>query len=70
LKTLLTFNWRQTFQARARVRLAIEETLDTGLPRAYSSELYQQKCGGVFEHFYENYHDADSRSFGTQAERA
>ncbi len=64
LKRLLTFNWRQTFQARARVRLAIEETLDTGLPRAYSPELYQQKCGTVFEHIYENYQDAGSRVFG------
>ena len=64
LKTLLTFNWRQTYQARARVRLAIEETLDTGLPRAYTPEVYQQKCGTVFEHIYENYQDANSRVFG------
>jgi type I restriction enzyme, R subunit len=66
LKTLLTFNWRQTFQARARVRLAIEEALDTGLPRAYTPELYQQKCGTVFEHIYENYHDATWRVYGTR----
>jgi type I restriction enzyme R subunit len=65
LKTLLTFNWRQTFQSRARVRLAIEETLDSGLPRAYTPEVYDLKCGTVFEHFYENYHDAESRVYGT-----
>jgi type I restriction enzyme R subunit len=64
LKALLTFNWRQTFQSRARVRLAIEETLDTGLPRAYTPEVYQQKCGTVFEHIYENYQDTNSRAFG------
>jgi len=63
LKALLTFNWRQTFQSRARVRLAIEETLDTGLPRAYTPEVYQQKCGTVFEHIYEIYQDAGSRVF-------
>jgi type I restriction enzyme R subunit len=60
LKALLTFNWRQTYQSRARVRLAIEETLDTGLPRAYTPEVYQQKCGTVFEHIYENYQDTNS----------
>lgn len=63
LKTLLTFNWRQTYQARARVRLAIEETLDSGLPHSYTPELYQEKCGTVFEHFYENYQNANSRIF-------
>jgi type I restriction enzyme R subunit len=55
LKTLLTFDWRQTYQARARIRLAIEETLDSGLPRSYTPELFQQKCGTVFEHIYESY---------------
>jgi len=37
--------------------LAIEEVLDEGLPRAYSPEIYQQKCSAVFEHFYETYGD-------------
>lgn len=55
LKTVLTFNWRQTTQARARVRLAIEETLDSGLPRVYSPPLYQEKCARLFEHVYETY---------------
>jgi type I restriction enzyme R subunit len=30
-------------------------TLDTGLPRAYTPELYNQKCSAVFEHVYEGY---------------
>jgi type I restriction enzyme R subunit len=55
LKTILTFNWRQTTQARARVRMEIEDALDTGLPRAYAPEIYRAKCGAVFEHLYENY---------------
>jgi type I restriction enzyme R subunit len=61
LKSVLTFNWRQTYQARARVREAIDEALDTGLPRAYTPELYRQKCGTVFEHFYENQRDESFR---------
>jgi len=62
LERLITFNWRQTIQARARVKNAIEETLDEGLPRAYAPDLYKNKCGVVFEHVYETY--ADERAVG------
>jgi type I restriction enzyme, R subunit len=37
------------------VQLAIQDTLDEGLPRAYSKELYETKCTAVFEHVYESY---------------
>ena len=43
LKTLLVLGWRQKVQSRARVRLAIEDALDEGLPRAYTEDLYQTK---------------------------
>jgi type I restriction enzyme R subunit len=62
LERLITFNWRQTIQARARVKNAIEETLDEGLPRAYAPELYKNKCGVVFEHVYETYADERARA--------
>jgi type I restriction enzyme R subunit len=62
LQRLITFNWRQTIQARALVKNAVEETLDEGLPRAYDPELYKNKCGVVFEHVYETY--ADERAVG------
>jgi type I restriction enzyme R subunit len=55
LKQLLVIGWRQRIGARARVQLAIQDTLDEGLPRAYSKELYQTKCAAVFEHVYESY---------------
>ena len=55
VKELLVFGWRQRVGSRARVRLAIEDALDEGLPRAYSKELYQTKCSAVFEHVYESY---------------
>ncbi|CAK0740345.1 type I restriction enzyme, R subunit [Gammaproteobacteria bacterium] len=58
IKQLLVINWRQKSAARARLRLVIENTLDEGLPRAYSPPLYQQKCGALFEHFYEHYAEA------------
>jgi type I restriction enzyme R subunit len=37
------------------LKLAIEDTLDSGLPRAYTPDLYRRKCSAVFEHVYESY---------------
>jgi type I restriction enzyme, R subunit len=55
LNKLLVLGWRQKSQARARVQLAIEETLDSGLPTAYDKPLFAAKCTAVFEHVYESY---------------
>ena len=60
LKQLLVLNWRQKASARSQVKLAIEDLLDTGLPRAYMPELYRQKCSAVFEHVYESYPERDA----------
>jgi type I restriction enzyme R subunit len=57
LKQLLVLNWRQKATARSQIKLAIEDLLDQGLPRAYTPDLYKQKCSAVFEHFYEAYGD-------------
>ncbi len=53
----LVLDWRLKQQAAADVRLCVETVLD-GLPRAYTPELYSQKCGAVYEHVYANYPDA------------
>ena len=55
LKALLVLNWRQKSTARSQLKLTIEDTLDTGLPRVYTPEIYQQKCSAVFEHVFESY---------------
>lgn len=55
LKGMLVLDWRKRQSSKARVRDTIMEVLDTGLPRAYTPELYQQKCSSVFEHIYESY---------------
>ncbi len=55
LKVLLVLNWRQKSTARSQLKLTIEDTLDSALPRAYTPELYNQKCSAVFEHVYESY---------------
>jgi type I restriction enzyme R subunit len=65
LEALLVINWRQKSGARAQLKLAIEDVLDTGLPRAYDKPLYEQKCAGLFEHFYERYPESDAE--GRQA---
>jgi type I restriction enzyme R subunit len=59
LKELLVLNWRQKSAARSQLRLAIEDTLDAGLPRVYAPDLYQTKCSAVFEHVYESYPERD-----------
>ncbi|MFT3754609.1 MAG: hypothetical protein QM769_01460 [Pseudoxanthomonas sp.] len=48
------------------LKLAIEDTLDTGLPRAYTPDIYRQKCDALFEHVYEGYPE---RNAGIHAER-
>ncbi len=55
LKSVLVLNWRQKAAARSSLKLAIEDTLDMGLPRAYTPEIYKQKCSALFEHMYESY---------------
>ncbi len=64
IKTLLVLNWRKKSAARSSLKLAIEDTLDTGLPRAYSPEIYVEKCSALFEHVYESYPE---KNLGTYA---
>lgn len=67
LKQLLVLNWRQKSGARAQLKLAIEDVLDTGLPRAYDKPLYEQKCSALFEHVYESYPERDAGVYITAA---
>ena len=59
LKALLVINWRQKSSARSQLKITIEDVLDTGLPRAFTPELYKQKCSALFEHMYEKYPERD-----------
>lgn len=52
LKQIQSLDWRQTVQARAKIKETIEETLD-GLPEAYTRTIFSEKCSRVFEHVYE-----------------
>lgn len=60
LKQLLVLDWRQKSTARSQLQLTIEDVMDTGLPRSYWTELYQQKCSAVLEHVCESYPERDT----------
>ena len=55
LRSALTVDWQKTAQARARIRDSIEGSLDEGLPRAYTADVFKAKAGVVFQHVYERY---------------
>jgi type I restriction enzyme R subunit len=65
MKQLLVLNWRQKSSARSQLKLAIEDVLDTGLPRAFTPGLYQQNCSALFEHVYESYPDRNAGVFAS-----
>ena len=51
----LVLDWRKKQRTRADVYTTVKKLLDE-LPRAYTSELYQQKCDSVYQHVYDSYH--------------
>ncbi|MDA3924097.1 MAG: type I restriction endonuclease subunit R, partial [Kiritimatiellae bacterium] len=60
LNELLALDWRLHTQARAKVKMAIEDELDQGLPRSYTPDIFQSKCSALFEHVYESYYGEGS----------
>lgn len=67
LTELLVLNWRQKSSARSQLKLAIEDVLDQGLPRAFDKSLYQEKCAAVFEHIFESYPERDAGVYAAEA---
>ena len=67
LNTLLVLDWRRRSSSRAQVRLAIEDRLDDGLPRAYTKELFKSKSDALFEHVYEAYRGEGASIFSDAA---
>ena len=51
----LVLDWRKKQQAKASVKLCIEEILEH-LPPVFDEDLYHQKCGLVYQHVYESYY--------------
>ena len=50
----LVLDWRKKQRTRADVYTTVKTRLDD-LPRAYTPELYQQKCDAVYQHVYDSY---------------
>ncbi|MFK5921449.1 MAG: type I restriction endonuclease subunit R [Verrucomicrobiota bacterium] len=59
----LVLDWRKRRTTRAAVRVSIEEMLDSGLPEKYTVELFEQKCGALFQHILEKYPQRDVRVY-------
>jgi type I restriction enzyme R subunit len=62
----LVLDWRKRMQSRAVVKLFIEDALDQ-LPRAYTKELYQQKCVVVYHHIFESYYGSGQSIYALAA---
>ena len=54
-KSKLVLDWRKKQQARAAVRVAIEQYLEK-LPKPYTPDLYRAKCDVVYQHVYDSYY--------------
>lgn len=54
-KEKLVIEWRKKQQAKAAVKVTIQDILED-LPACYTAEIYQQKVNVVYEHVYESYY--------------
>jgi type I restriction enzyme R subunit len=70
IKQLLVLNWQQKSEARARLKLLIQDALDECLPRAYTPELYKQKCEAVFAHIEQSYPERDQSVYSLTSSQA
>lgn len=46
------------------VRVEIEKMLGSGLPEKYTSELFETKCGALFQHVLEKYPEVGESVYG------
>lgn len=52
----LVLDWRKKQQTRADVFTTIENILNNCLPSSYTTEIFEEKCDGVYHHVYESYY--------------
>mgnify|MGYP002655175659 CR=1 FL=1 len=62
----LVLAWRTKRTTRAAVRVEIEKMLDNGLPEKYTTELFEQKCGVLFQHVLEKYPESGESVYQTE----
>jgi type I restriction enzyme R subunit len=51
----LVLDWKNDRTNRAAVKIAIETMLDEGLPESYTIDLFERKCGRLYEHILLKY---------------
>lgn len=51
----LVLDWKHDRTNRAAVKIAIETMLDAGLPTSYTIDLFERKCGRLYEHILLKY---------------
>ena len=51
----LVLDWRKKQQARASVRVAIEQSLEK-LPKPYTPDIYSAKCAAIYQHVFDSYY--------------
>ncbi|WP_296456839.1 type I restriction endonuclease subunit R [Rubinisphaera sp.] len=61
----LVLDWRKKQRSRADIYSTVKTVLDE-LPRAYTTEIYNQKCDTVYQHIYDSY-QGEGRSIYTSA---
>jgi type I restriction enzyme R subunit len=61
----LVLDWRKRQQSRAAVLTTVQDVLDTALPRAYTTAMYEEKCRLVYQHIFEAYADAQKTVYAT-----
>ena len=66
----LVLEWRSKRTTRAAVRVEIEKMLDSGLPEKYTSELFETKCGALFQHVLEKYPESGESVYGRRGGNA
>ena len=62
----LILDWRKRQQARAAVRLTVEDVLDA-LPATFTDEAYENKCNVIYEHIFDAYQSKDQSIFNSVA---
>lgn len=58
-KSKLVLDWRKKQQARAAIRVAIQQQLE-GLPKAYTPTIYRTKCDVIYQHVFDSYYGEDN----------
>lgn len=59
----LVYDWKKKQSTRAKVKLEIEQICDKNLPSVYDTDLFQKKCDDLYEHFYDNYNNAQDNIY-------